>query len=196
MQTTSLTLSPQELGILAELVGSDWIALSGARFPRPTFAWQAVTLLTTTLTVRLELARERVDIAGETDLFPALHVSRAARSGDQPAQDETTYFHDRGSRILSIWVVRETVVGNRTLFPDFVYIADVAVVFGLENSWIAVARGSHFQDAFLIQRSARRESLEIPDSSGVWESDLLDQYTVSREWIPIEPTRALDDFRP
>ncbi|CAB4805820.1 MAG: hypothetical protein F2873_08605 [Actinobacteria bacterium] len=185
MQVTRLVLSEAEQRLLASLRGSEWVHLSGDMFDNEFLAWDAVRLQCSTSAILIELPREVIDIGGDCDDYAVLHIRPASSLSAAAERAGSVYYQGRGETVRNIWVIRDTVTGTRTEHPDFTHTADVAVVFGLDTMSTSIQRAGRFSDAFLIRRSPTREELSLPDTEDEWESDLLDQYTVSREWIPI-----------
>ena len=185
MQVTRLVLTDAEQTLLASLRGSEWVHLSGETLVQSEFAWESICVQTSDAAIEIALDREVVEIASDVDEYPALHVRVASAVAKAAGRSGRIYFQNRGERVLKIWVIRAPVVGIRTEYPAFTYVADVAVVFALDTNWLAIERDSYFSDALLVVRSDSQADLPLPDTEDEWESDLLDQYTVSREWIPI-----------
>ena len=185
MQITRLVLTEDEQRLLASLLGSEWVHLSGDTLVQSEFAWESIRVQTTDSAVEIALEREVVEVAADVDEYPALHIRPAGPVSATAERSGRIYFQNRGERVCAIWVIRDTVAGIRTEYPDFTYVADVAVAFELDTHWVAIERDSFFSDALLVTRSNARDDLSLPDTWDEWESDLLDQYTVTREWIPI-----------
>lgn len=185
MNVTELVLTDEEQRLLASVRGSQWENVSGEMFDRPDFAWESVRIETTSGSIQVKLLRELVDLYGDVDDYPVLHVEHAGPISPLAEGTGSIFYQGRGEVIEAAWVIRDTIVGIREGEVDLRYVADVAVIFQLANCWIALARTSHITNAFHIRRSATRDGIELPNTSQEWPSDLLDQYTVTREWIPI-----------
>jgi len=185
VQVTKLVLTDPERELLASVRGSRWENLSGDMFDSEILAWESVRLQCSSGVIQLELPREVVDIAGDCDDYAVLHVRPADSVSPTTERNGSTCYQGRNETVRNVWLIRDTVRGTRALQPDFEYVADVAVVFELETMWTSIQRGGRFSDAFLIRRAPTKDGLLLPDTWDEWESDLLDQYTVTREWIPI-----------
>ena len=185
MQITRLVLTDAEQSLLASLRGSTWLHLSGDMFDNEILAWESVRLQCSESAVQIELPREVVDIAGDCDDYAVLHIRPASSMSATAEREGSVFYQGRGEKVRNIWLIRDTVYGRRSVEADFQYVADVAIVFELDSMFTSIQRAGRFSDAFMIRRAPTREDLSLPDTEDEWESDLLDQYTVSREWIPI-----------
>jgi len=186
MQVTELVLTDAERQLLASVRGSRWENLSGPMFDTDDFAWESVRLETTSSAITIELCREVVEIASDIDEYPALHVSPAGDLSPAAKAEGAIVYHGRNETVQRIWVIRDTVEGTKAGEPDFVYVADIGIVFELETLWMAITRTSRLSPAFHIRRAPTKDGLILPDTWAEWDSDLLNQYAVTREWIPID----------
>jgi hypothetical protein len=185
MIRTKQILTEQEIALLASIKGCRWLDISGEDFDSEDFAWMEVRIETDGPSIRMFFEMEVLDIDGELDDYPVLHISDSPEKAPGALRRRNIYYHEKDQPISEIWILRETVICEKNNEPFFENVADTTIAFKLENRWIAFIRSDHWSDAFKIQRVAEKEEIELPDSLNEWESDLSHHYGLSREWIRV-----------
>ncbi len=185
MIKTRQTLHQSEISLLAKLSGHRWLDISGEDFDSEDFAWMEVRIETDGPSIRVFFEMEVLDIDGELDDYPVLHISDSPEKAPGALRRGNIYYHEKDQLNSEIWILRETIICEKNNEPFFENVADTTIAFKLENRWIAFIRSDHWSDAFKIQRVAEKEEIELPDSLNEWESDLSHHYGLSREWIQV-----------
>ena len=185
MIKTKQTLDQSDIYLLTQLSGCQWLDISGEDFDSEDFAWMEVRIETDGPAIRMFFEMEVLDIDGELDDYPVLHISESPEKNHGALRRGNIYYHEKNQPISDIWILRETITCEKNNEPFFENVADTTIAFKLENTWIAFIRSDHWSDAFKIQRVAEREEIELPDSLNEWESDLSHHYDLSREWIQV-----------
>jgi hypothetical protein len=185
MNITHQTLNNDEISLLASIVGHQWIDMSGRGMFDDNFAWVGVRVETDGPAIEIAFEMEVIDIDGEPDDYPVLHITESPQKSADAIRDGNVYLHGNGERIAEIWILRETIRSPKSGETQFANTADVVVAIKLESMWIGLSRADHFTDAFDISRSHSRETLELPNSIDEWEEDPMDGFDLEREWIQV-----------
>lgn len=185
MITSQQILSDKESALLSSMKGHKWIDMSGDGMFNDAFAWVGIRIETDGPAIQIAFDIEVLNIHGEPEDYPVLHVNESASKSQAAIKEGNIYFHGRGETVSEIWLLREKLdcVSNGT--PEFSNTADVAVAIKLENIWISLVRSDHFSDAFMVQRPKSRDEIELPDTLSEWPEDLMTQFELSREWIQV-----------
>jgi len=64
-------------------------------------------------------------------------------------------------------------------------VADVGIVFVLDEGVIAVCLGGPFASDLIMTRASSLQALEVADTSADWGEDILNQLDFEREFVPL-----------
>jgi hypothetical protein len=185
MIITEQIINADEIRILSSLIGSTWVDISGEWLTDEDLSWESVRIETSRRAIELSFALEVLDIAGENDDYPCLHIRESVERSSKAERNGRIFYHCRGQIIEQIWVLRETLTNIRHGENFFENVADVSVAFHCGDSWMSFTRAAHFSDVINIQRTKSKNEIEIPDVLDEWEADLIDQFELTQEWICI-----------
>ncbi len=185
MIRTEQTIGEEEMKLLSGLIDSTWNDISGDGVSDKTLAWESVRIESSANAVEISFILEVMNIGGEPEEYPCLHIQSSEKKSQTAIRNGKIYFQSRGERIAEIWILRETLRNLRNDELFFENIADVCVAFKLDTHWVSFARAAHFSDSIIIQRTVSRDEIQIPDVLDEWESDLIDQYELDKQWIDI-----------
>jgi hypothetical protein len=85
--------------------------------------------------------------------------------------------------VQSIWLIRDTLIGEENGRSTFEFSSDIGLAFELETIWIAITKASHGSDTIAIEIASHRDELVLMPLEARWENTLDRQYQYSREWI-------------
>lgn len=185
MNYSNQLLTDHEISTLGLLLGTRWSSISGPDMHQENLAIGSVDLSTEAGSLTLSLKLQILDIGGEPDDYPCLHVSDWVPRPAPVLQNGNTYFHGRGEVVRSVLFLEETTRGTSMGELAFENIAHTAVTVQLSTSWITIVRSSHLSDTFDIQRTSTLEDVVLPETLDEWESDLMFQVDISRSWTTV-----------
>jgi hypothetical protein len=183
MIITEQILDATEVELLSSLASAIWVDISGDGLTDKDLCWESIRIETSVKSIELSFALEVIDIAGENDDYPWLHIREASEKSPKAIKDGRIFYHCRGQVIEQIWVLRQTLTGIRLGKDFFENTADVSVAFKCEDTWISFTRAAHFSDVINIQRTNSIDEIHIPDVLDEWEADLINQFEIRQEWI-------------
>lgn len=129
---------------------------------------------------------EYLDFEGEEDTYSLLHVDDGAPDFDEAEKAGRLYFFYTGQRVIDVLIVRETIVEIRDGDEAWHYVTDIGIVFKLSAGVIAVTKVSHHTELLSIVKADTLEELQIDVPTNIWEDKLGIEYTIRREFIPID----------
>jgi len=129
---------------------------------------------------------EYLDFEGEEDTYSLIHVDDGVSDFDEAKNAGRLYFFYAGQRVIDILIVRESIVENRDSHEAWRYVTDIGIVFKLSGGVIAVAKVSHHTELLSIVRADTLEDLQIEEPTNIWDDKLGIEYTIGREFIPID----------
>ena len=188
MIITEQIINADEIRILSSLIGSTWVDISGEWLTDENLSWESVRIETSRQAIELSFALEVINIAGENDDYPCLHIRESVERSSKAEKTGQIFYHCRGRVIEQIWVLRETLTNIRLGEKFFVNTADVSVAFQCGDTWMSFTRAAHFSDVIDIQRTKSKNEIEIPDVLDEWEADLSNQFELIQEWICVGST--------
>ena len=183
MTVISRLLSEPERRILATALESKWSRVAGFDMPRSNFAWDSVSVETSSTQFTITAQLDSLDFEGFSDDYARLTIATEI-SGASASEEHQSYFHGQGQEVRSVWIVRDSVTSSADN-AVFSYIVDVAIAFELDNGWIAIGLGSHRTEALAVCRAATRDLLDLPHLEDRWLSTLIQTYDYRHEWVEI-----------
>jgi hypothetical protein len=127
-----------------------------------------------------------LDFEGEEDTYSLLHVDDGASDFDEAEKVGRLYFFYAGHRVIDVLIVRETILEIRDDHEAWQYVTDIGIVFKLSAGVIAVTKVSHHTELLSIIKADTLEELQIDPPTNIWEDKLGIEYTIRREFIPID----------
>ncbi len=185
MITTQQIIDAEEMRLLNSLINSTWVDISGDGLTDEKLCWESVRIETSSGAIELSFFLEVINIAGEPDDYPWLHIRKSDTKSTKALKGGRIYYHGRGEQILEVWILRESLTNIQNGEQFFKNLADVCVAFKLGSQWISFTRAAHFSDSINIQRTTSREEIVIPDVLDEWEADLINQFDLNQEWIRV-----------
>jgi hypothetical protein len=185
MIITRQIIDSTEVELLSSLVSATWVDISGDGLTDKDLCWESVRIETSAKSIELSFALEVIDIAGEDDDYPCLHIREADEKSSSAQKNGRIFYHCKGQLIEQVWVLRVTLTNFRHGEKFFENTADVSVAFNCGDIWLSFTRAAHFSDVINIQRTGSINEIEIPDVLDEWEVDLTNQFEISQEWICI-----------
>lgn len=82
--------------------------------------------------------------------------------------------------------VVQTIVENRDGQEAWQYVTDIGIVFKFSAGVIAVTKVSHHTELLSIIKANALEELQIDEPTNIWEDKLGIEYTIGRDFIPID----------
>lgn len=126
------------------------------------------------------------DFEGEDDTYSLLKIDGGAEDFEKAKRSDRLYSSQSGQEVTDVLVVRETVVETRSGHESWRYVTDVAIVFQLSDSVIAVAKVSHHSELLGIATAAVMDDLPNEEVSNRWRDRRGVAYAVDRQVIRIE----------
>jgi hypothetical protein len=129
---------------------------------------------------------EYLDFEGEEDTYSLLHVDDGASDFNEAEKVGRLFFFYAGQRVDDVLIVRETIVENRDGQEAWQYVTDIGIVFKFSAGVIAVTKVSHHTELLSIIKANALEELQIDEPTNIWEDKLGIEYTIGRDFIPID----------
>lgn len=127
------------------------------------------------------------DFGGEDDTYSLLKIDGGADDFEEAERAGQLYSSQAGQEVADVLVVRETVVETRDGHESWRYVTDVAIVFQLSESVIAVEKVSHHSELLSIATAAAMDELPKNEQvSSQWRSGPGVTYAFDRQVIRIE----------
>lgn len=126
------------------------------------------------------------DFEGEDDTYSLLKIDGGADDFEAAKRSGRLYSFQSGQEVTDVLVVRETVVETRGEHASWRYVTDVAIVFQLSDSVIAVAKVSHHSELLSIATAATMDELPNEELSSRWRDGAGVAYALDRQVIGIE----------
>ena len=185
MKVSRQMVDEREANLLRSLLGQSWVNMSGPGMLSKNFSWDPIRVETSGGAVEIGIDMTPITITSHIDDYPILRISTAKEMSKKAISEGLVYFHGQGHLIQEVWILREVLVGLVDEKEEFKNIADIAVAFNLGQCWNVVLRGSHLTDDLRIQYVDSRDQIQLPATLNEWETNLLNQYELSREWIRV-----------
>ena len=183
-------LALKEKHLLSRALGDRWQSVSGDDMAEFGLAWRSVVVHCAHLVLEISLQMTPLNLAGSVDDYPQLHVRQLTGPSTGRPSQLRTYFHGAGQSINQVWIARERITARRAIGENFQNVSDIAIAFGLDDTWLGFIRASHLSDVFFVRQAMSRDELALPDAGREWDISLLDEFDFSHEWQPILPSDA------
>lgn len=188
-------LDRHSLKLLAACVGRTWRFVTGSPLtekPGFLFSWGQVEVACEEGKIAItseEFISSFEGFASDYDTLRVGSVEGRASSAEKRG-DVSLLF--RGSRVVNVSILRETITKTEMEKPIWKYATDFAIVFELDHGFVAIFKGSHTgSQALQVCSSKTLESLEISDSSLEWTSaaTLGEEFVVERSFVQVRDHR-------
>lgn len=126
------------------------------------------------------------DFEGEDDTYSLLKIDGGAEDFEEAKRSGRIYSSEAGQEVVEVMVVRETVVATRGEHESWRYVTDIGIVFKLSAGAIAVTKVSHHTELLSVIKADTLEELQIDEPTKIWEDKLGIEYTIRRDFIPID----------
>lgn len=184
-------LNRQSLELLAACVGRTWRFVTGSPLtekPGFLFSWGQVEVACQEGKVAITSEEFISSFEGFESDYDTLFVGsvESKASAAEKRGDVSLVF--RGSRVSNVLILRETITKTEMETPIWKYATDFAIVFELEEGFVAIFKGSHTgSQALQVCSSHSLEGLEISDSSLEWTSaaTLGEEFIVERSFFQV-----------
>ena len=128
---------------------------------------------------------QELDVEGMADEYARVEV-RAGSEGAAVARTQGSVFsQDRGRTVTGIHIVRDCVRSSERGQMTVELVADVGVVFVLDEGVFAVSLGGPFASDLMMSRARGLESLNLVDTTADWGEDIRNRLEFTRELIPL-----------
>lgn len=190
MKDYDLTFSAAELDLLRSLIGKRWKLLGSREMAHDgSITWFEVFFEAEGCPVTLEIQMHEIDLTDRIDEISNL-IARSGLLGESDAaRGGQIYFHFKGEVVQEIRVLRETVTQVVDGVPAMRLTLDEGVSFELESGSITIVRPNDFADEISILRARNDEVPRLPEVGYFWESNLNEQFEITRSIIPIGEAR-------
>ncbi|MBU6147905.1 MAG: hypothetical protein KGP10_07015 [Actinomycetales bacterium] len=186
MNEKELLLTADERNLLASAIGSVWdhygaqAALEDGRY-----ALLDMYVQTESGAFTIASRLEALDFEGGADEYARVEVRAGAEGSGIARRRGSMFFQERGRIVTGVLVVRDSVRSSGEGRAEFAFVADVGIVFVLDQGAFAVCLGGPFASDLIMSRAGSLHALEVADTSADWGEDLLNQLDFKREFIPL-----------
>lgn len=126
------------------------------------------------------------DFEGEDETYSLLKIDGGAEDFEEAKKSGRLFWSQSGQQVTDVLVVRETVVETRGGHVSWRYVTDVAIVFQLSESVVAVEKVSHHSELLGIATAAAMDELPNEEMSNRWRDGPGVTYALDRRVIRIE----------
>ena len=186
MIAKAMLLTSEEQDVLASLVGAVWNHY-GAQAALEDGRYALVDMYVQTESGAFTIASrlQELDVEGMADEYARVEVRAGSEGAAVARRHGSIFFQDRGRTITGILIVRDCVRSSEQGQMTFELVADVGVVFILDEGVFAVSLGGPFASDLTMSRARSLESLKLVDTTADWGEDILHQLAFTRELIPL-----------
>jgi hypothetical protein len=149
------------------------------------FSWFWLDITTTTKTIRCSNTLVNLAFANAPDEYTAFEVSEMPRMSGLAKARGNVYYQGKGQTINEVWIIQDCVHAFKDDQPTFDFVTDRAIVFRLDESWVAISKDSLWSEAIHIQHANSRDSLVLRSQNDEWPSDLIERSEFEREWVQL-----------
>ena len=182
----AMLLTSEEQDLLASLVGAVWTHY-GAQAALEDGRYALVDMYVQTESGALTIASRlrELDVEGMADEYARVAVRAGSEGAAVARRQGSVFFQDRGRTVTGILIVRDCVRSSERGEMTFELVADVGIVFVLDEGVFAVSLGGPFASDLTMSRARSLESLDLVDTTADWGEDILHQLAFTRELIPL-----------
>ena len=186
MIAKAMLLTSEEQDLLASLVGAVWNHY-GAQAALEDGRYALVDMFVQTESGALTIASglQELDVEGMADEYARVEVRAGSEGAAFARRHGSIFFQDRGRTITGILIVRDCVRSSEQGQMTFELVADVGVVFILDEGVFAVSLGGPFASDLTMSRARSLESLKLVDTTADWGEDIRNRVAFTRELIPL-----------
>lgn len=181
-----LTLSDGELTEISRHIGSRWKSWGASQstasgnYLAEKFFFATESAITVIRADLLEIA-----VSDYSEEIVSISIADDPEEQVRAAQRGHVYFQFNGEAVQSIQVVRDQVDRFVADAADWRLTADRGLIFEFPTGRLAICTGGDFSADFFTQMTAAEDSLEIPDFSHFWQSNLEQRFEIRRSLIPV-----------
>lgn len=185
METYTTHFSDDDLALLRQLVGGEWLYVAGDTLGPDWHTPEEVLVGTSNGSLAVISDLFEADFQGFVMTYAALSVSEDVGRFGEAKRLGNVYVQHQHEALSDIQVVRETITETVQGVPSWEYTTDVGLVFVLAHGCISVSKGSHHTEMLVVSMARDTADLDIPDRSVEWADDLIVSHRSSRQFYSI-----------
>ncbi len=190
MTAAELTLHIGSLRLLDALLGQRWRCFGAPLMAPQLGAPFDIFFATEDAAITVGSMVDYLDVDGFESPFAELSVEPGASRLDEAAKNGNVYFFHAGAEVIDVLVVRDTIAEQRSGISAWAFTTDVAIVFVLATAVIAVSKLGLHDEMLQVTIAGSIDELVLPWIQRKWQDKLGIDYTVEREFIPLEALLA------